>query len=153
MNILIILALIISFSLDLFLLNFLPFALNDITFIYPMLFFTTNLLLFKYLSKKNLVIFIIMITIYSALVFNNIILGISIFTVIYYINNLLMEKNIFLRSVLSFIIYDLIIYLALVIFSNYHFNINFYFYKLVRSLIFNLIYLSIFNLVLKRIEP
>ncbi len=147
------LTLILSFILEFVMFNFIPYAFNDITFVYPMLFLTSSLIFYPYLDSHNVYIFIILTIFYSAIALNNIILGLTLFTIIYLLNRALMDKSLCLRFVLSIIIYDLSYYVILVIFAHYQLVGMFYLYKLIRSLIFNIIYLSIFNFVLKKVKP
>ncbi len=143
----------IAFLFDFILLLFLPFSINHITFIYPMSFIVTNVVLFKYLNKKNFFIYTIFIIIYSAVFLNNIIVGIIIFSIIYFFTKLLIDQSIYWRFIISIIIYDLLFYLILSIFNNYDLTFMDYFYKLSRIIIFNFIYLMIIKLVLKKYEP
>lgn len=153
MNIIVTILLFLSLVLDFLLSNFIPFAFNDITFIYPMFFVATNIVLCKYLNKNNVYIFLLFVIIYSSLAFNNIILGIIVYAVIYAFNRFTDKIAIYLRLGLSIVLYDLLLYTILIIFKGYDLNIIFYWYKLSRSIIFNLIYMIIFNLVLKKINP
>lgn len=153
MNILIVLSLFGSFILEFFLFFLIPFSFNNITFVYPMLFLSTNVLLFPYLNKNNFYQYLLFIIIYSALCLNNVVLGLELFSLIYFFNSVLKKVPIFLRLVLSIMIYDLFIYLSLVLFNNASFSFSLYFYKIFYSLLFNVIYVIIFNLVLKKIEP
>ena len=130
MNILIVLSLFGSFILEFFLFFLIPFSFNNITFVYPMLFLSTNVLLFPYLNKNNFYQYLI-----------------------YFFNSVLKKVPIFLRLILSIMIYDLFTYLSLVLFNNASFSLSLYFYKIFYSLLFNVIYVVIFNLVLKRVEP
>lgn len=118
-----------------------------------MLFLSTNVLLFPYLNKNNFYQYLLFIIIYSALCLNNVVLGLELFSLIYFFNSVLKKVPIFLRLILSIMIYDLFIYLSLVLFNNASFSFYLYFYKIFYSLLFNVIYVLIFNLVLKRVEP
>ena len=153
MNVIIFIVLISSFILDFVLFNFLPYAFNSITFIYPMLFLTSNIILFKYLNKYNFYFYIFFIIVYSAVFLNNIILGVILFSFIYFINKKMIKVPIYIRFIISLIIYDLLFYIILIVFLNYDFSFELYGYKIIRSIIFNFIYLYIINLVLKNCEP
>ena len=84
MKIFISISLFISFILDLFIFYFLPFSFNNISFIFPMFFICTNILLFKYISKDNYYIYLIFVILYSSIFLGNIILGLILFFSIYY---------------------------------------------------------------------
>lgn len=146
----IIILLSVSFILDFILFNFISFSFNNISFLFPMLFLITNIYLFKYINKKNFYIYLLFIILYSSTFLNNIILGIVLFSSIYFINKLILYFPIYIRVLLLIFIYDLIFYLILIVFSNYQLSISFYLYKVIRSILVNIIYLFFLNLVLKK---
>ena len=124
MKIFISISLFISFILDLFIFYFLPFSFNNISFIFPMFFICTNILLFKYISKDNYYIYLIFVILYSSIFLGNIILGLILFFSIYYLSKLFRFNNIIFSLLLLFI-YDLLFYLILVIFMKYSFSLSF----------------------------
>lgn len=149
MKIFISISLFISFILDLFIFYFLPFSFNNISFIFPMFFICTNILLFKYISKDNYYIYLIFVILYSSIFLGNIILGLILFFSIYYLSKLFRFNNIIFSLLLLFI-YDLLFYLILVIFMKYSFSLSFYFYKVFKSIFINVFFLYLFNLVLEK---
>ena len=149
MKIFISISLFISFILDLFIFYFLPFSFNNISFIFPMFFICTNILLFKYISKDNYYIYLIFVILYSSIFLGNIILGLILFFSIYYLSKLFRFNNIIFSFLLLFI-YDLLFYLILVIFMKYSFSLSFYFYKVFKSIFINVFFLYLFNLVLEK---
>ena len=149
MKIFISISLFISFILDLFIFYFLPFSFNNISFIFPMFFICTNILLFKYISKDNYYIYLIFVILYSSIFLGNINLGLILFFSIYYLSKLFRFNNIIFSLLLLFI-YDLLFYLILVIFMKYSFSLSFYFYKVFKSIFINVFFLYLFNLVLEK---
>ena len=149
MKIFISISLFISFILDLFIFYFLPFSFNNISFIFPMFFLCTNILLFIYISKDNYYIYLIFVILYSSIFLGNIILGLILFFSIYYLSKLFRFNNIIFSLLLLFI-YDLLFYLILVIFMKYSFSLSFYFYKVFKSIFINVFFLYLFNLVLEK---
>ena len=77
MNIVIFCFLFLSLFLDFFVFNFISFSFNNISFIFPMFFLVSNIILFKYLNKNNIYIFILFIILYSSVILNNTILGMA----------------------------------------------------------------------------
>lgn len=141
---------IISFILDFFIFYFISYSYNSISYIFPMFFIVTMILLFKYLSKDNYYIYLIFSILYSAIFLGNIILGLVLFIYIYYLSKIFKNINIYFSVLLLICIYDLLFYLVLIIFLKYNFSISFYFYKILRSILINILFIYIYNLVLEK---
>lgn len=140
----------ISFILDYLLFNFISYSFYNISFIFPMFFLCTCILLFKYLSSHNYYIYLIFIILYSSIFLGNIILGLILFFSIYFLSKLFKTIPIFLSTIFLLFIYDLLFYLILIIFLDYSFSLDIYLYKIVRSFIINFIFIIIYNLVLEK---
>jgi len=147
MNIIIFLSLLLSLLADYFFSN----ILISSSIFYPMFFFMTSCVLFKYLNSHNFWIYVIITIIYSALFINNIILGLILFTAIYFINRL--QINFVFRLIISLIAFDLLYYGIFVIFGKYPFTLHFYLYKFYKSFFINLIWGFLLSLVLKYRHP
>ena len=145
MSIFICISLIISFLLDYFLFNIISF-----NYIFPMFFLVTNILLYKYLNKNNMFIFIFLIIIYSSIFLNNIILGFILFIIIFYLNKLDIYMNDYFRVLVLISIYDLLLYLIIVIFNGLDFYIYQYIFKVINNIYINIIYIFLYKLVLKK---
>ena len=152
MNIVIFCFLFLSLFLDFFVFNFISFYFNNISFIFPMFFLVSNIILFKYLNKNNIYIFILFIILYSSVILNNTILGMVLFSWIYFFNKVFVSIPLIIRSILLIFIYDIIFYLILVLFNYLDFSIYFYLYKVLRSILINIIYLFLGDFVLKKIN-
>lgn len=152
MNIVIFCFLFLSLFLDFFAFNFISFSFNNISFIFPMFFLVSNIILFKYLNKNNIYIFILFIILYSSVILNNTILGMVLFSWIYFFNKVFVSIPLIIRSILLIFIYDIIFYLILVLFNYLDFSIYFYLYKVLRSILINIIYLFLGDFVLKKIN-
>ena len=117
-----------------------------------MFFLVSNIILFKYLNKNNIYIFILFIILYSSVILNNTILGMVLFSWIYFFNKVFVSIPLIIRSILLIFIYDIIFYLILVLFNYLDFSIYFYLYKVLRSILINIIYLFLGDFVLKKID-
>ena len=149
---------IISFVLDLTILNFSKYSFGNITFFFPML-TLTFIIHYIYSNKKINPYFLgSIVLLYGIIINNNIFLSILLLLFLYYYI-IGMRKNIkdtfisyFFIIITSLILYDLSIYLILILFNYVNFNINYLFYKICNSLVSNLMYSLILyfsNCVLK----
>lgn len=140
----------ISFILDYLFLNFISYSFYNISFIFPMFFVCTSILLFKYLSNSNYYIYLIFIILYGSIFLGNIILGLILFLSIYFISKFFKNVPVVLSTIMLIYIYDFLFYSILIVFLNYSFSIDIYLYKIIRSFIINFLFIIIFNLVLEK---
>ena len=149
----------VSIVMDLLLLNIYRVTNLNLNYFYPM--FTLSSLvyicnLYSNPNRKNYYYFVLIIAIlYDTLVTNNLLITVSLFEIIAFINIKLKKNfsnNLFnniIRTMLSIFIYDLLFHLLLVFVRYQDFNILKVFYKVSHSLLINLIYVSIMFFVLK----
>lgn len=142
------LILIISFILDITLMNFLPNSFQNITYFQPL--FTVVALFYIYNlfndDKKYFITIIVLAIVYGSLLFNNLLLGLFIFIIIGYIIKLFyryITLNI-LTSILGVLIiitiYDTLLYIMLCLSFVLTFSVQLLWYKLIHSIIINLLY-------------
>ena len=147
----------ISLILDVVLLNIFPFTYNSINYLFPMFYIMSIFLIYPFFNtdKEYLLTIFISSIIYGGLFYNNILLGISsivllgLFTKFYnkYIN--LNNISMIIGIILVIILNNTYIYLVLSFSLISIFSSNILFYKIIRSIILNLIYsLIIYNLLI-----
>jgi len=149
----------ISIFLDLLLLNLYRISNISLNYFYPMLTISSVVYLCNFYSnsnRKKYYVFVLIISfIYDSLVTNNLLITVSLFELIAFINvkfKNVLSNNLFnnlLRNIISITCYDFAFHMLLVIVRYQNFNFSILIYKLFHSYVLNLIYISIMFLVLK----
>ena len=149
---------IISLLLDGLLSNYLPFLVNDLSFFTPM--FTVVSIFISYpffrkSEKKYYIILFILGIIYDLLYTNLLFLNGCLFVILGYISYLIQRNfgfgylKMILYSIIMVSAYEIIYALILLIYSIVPINIGLVLYKIVHSLIINIIYLELLYIIIK----
>ena len=150
---------IFSAFLDILLLNIFRFKVSEIVFLYPMFTLTSIIYISTFYnssSRKNYY-FLVLITaiIYDTLAVNNLLISITAFEIIAYLNMKLRENfhnnlfNLIIRLLISLFVYELVFSSLLVIVGYQTFDIYKLIYKYINSILINLFYLIMMFFVLK----
>lgn len=147
----------ISFFLDTLLSLSIDSAYQNINIFFPIIFVSSIPISYVLIKSKKLffityIIFgILLDLLYSDIIFINLyyFLLTGLFCYIFYSNHKTTYLNITLISILSFILYDIYIFLILILIGYSNFNISSLFYKINHSLILNISYIIISILILK----
>lgn len=149
---------IISLLFDGILTNFLPYMINDLSLFTPLLTLTSILLIYPFYKKKLkdyfITVFILGIVydlFYTNLLFFN---GVLFLLIGYFISKVeklisLNSINVIVETLIIIIIYELITGLLLFTFNMVPITIPKIFYKILHSLILNLIYAEVVYFILK----
>ena len=150
--------LIISFFLDLSLLNFLPYSYQNISYLYPCFFISTVFLTYNlFLDNKTYFKTILILSIiYGSIFLNSPLLGIFIFLLLGYASKnyhkyiTINYFSMLIGIILIIILNDSIIYLILSFSEITTFSIKLLIYKLTRSIPINIIYTTlVYNYLIK----
>ncbi len=147
----------ISFFLDTLLSLSINSAYQNINIFFPLIFVSSIPISYILIKSKKLffityIIFGILFDfLYSDIIFINLYyyLLTGLFCYIFYSNHKITYLNITLISILSFILYDVYIFLILILIGYSNFNISLLFYKISHSVIINISYIIISILILK----
>ncbi len=147
----------ISFFLDTLLSLSINSAYQNINIFFPLIFVSSIPISYILIKSKKLffityIIFGILFDfLYSDIIFINLYyyLLTGLFCYIFYSNHKITYLNITLISILSFILYDVYIFLILILIGYSNFNISSFFYKISHSVIINISYIIISILILK----
>ncbi len=146
--------------LDLVIIYISGYTLGDISYLYPMLTLSSIVILSTKLKPKTFLYTVLLIgVIVGTIFFDNALMGLVIYVVIYYF--LFLYNKLVSSSILSFLVklaitiflYDMTSYFILVLFDHLYFNLSYLFYKFIRSLILNIFYGIILYLVLNEDKP
>lgn len=134
----------ISLTLDLIILNVSPYTINNITFLFPMLTLVYITSMFYFSKKYNFSIYLI-IFFYSLIGNSFFIPLISIFLLYFLISKykVYIKENIISYIFLilfSLVFYDTFYFFILVIFDYLQFNISYLLYKILNSIVLNILY-------------
>ena len=147
----------ITFILDILFSNIISLAYQNINYFFPLL-LVSSIPIFYLLIKNNLKFFTIIIIIgllydllYSDIFLINTyyFLLYSFFIYIFYLNKKITFLNIFLLSFLGIILYDTFIFFILIFLDYSTFKIQYLYYKELRSILVNIIYIIFSYLLLK----
>lgn len=154
-----ILIVIISLLVDLILSNVIS-TNSYLAYLYPMFTLTSLVFISNYYSnpnRKNYYMFILFVSIlYDSLFMGNLLISITSFMLIGILNIFLkrhLSNNLFnniLRIISSVVIYEIFILTLLFIVGYRGFDINIVLYKIIHSMLLNIIYMMILFLVLKQ---
>ncbi len=147
----------ITIFLDILLSSFISSAYQNINILFPLIFVSTIPIIYQIIkNKKVFFILIIMIGIIYDTLFSDIFLVNSYYFILYslFVNRFYKKHypsvlNIILISIIGIILYDTFIFFVLIL-SNYsHFAINDLYYKIIRSILINFLYVCISIIILK----
>ncbi len=131
--------------------NYLPFYINNLSFLSINLPIISLIITYTILERKKqinlfyLICFIYGI-IYDLLFTNTLILHSLLFIILGFLNNLIYKKledkflNFLLIIIINIFLYDILLYLLLILFKEINFNILSLVYKLYNSIFLNIIY-------------
>lgn len=140
--------LIVSFILDLVLLNILPFQYQNITYFNPLFMIVSIFLVYNLFNdeRKYFITILIFSLLYGALFMNNILLGSFLFLIVAFVTKLYnryINLNIFtllLGIIVTIILYDSIMYIVLCCSFVSNFSLKILLYKIKHSIVINIIY-------------
>jgi len=155
-----IIILIISFTLDGILTNFLPYLVNDLSLFTPLLTLVSIFIIYPFYRKKqkNYFITIIILGILYDLFYTNLLLfNASLFTIIGFITKYIYKNfkinyiRIIIYIILIITIYESLTAIILLILNLVPITLNNVIYKITHSIILNIIYTEILYLIINKL--
>ena len=147
----------ISIILDIITSNIITTTYQNINYFFPMILVSSIPITYSLIKNKKifLIILIILGLIYD-LLYSDIFLINTYYFILYYLflhvfyqNRKTNYFNIILISVLGFIIYDIYVFLILILLDYSYFEIEYLYYKIFHSFILNFLYVIISIIILK----
>ena len=147
----------ITVFLDILLSSFISSAYQNINILFPLLFASAIPIIYQIIkNKKAFFILMIIISIIYDTLFSDIFLVNSYYFILYslLINRFYQKHypkvlNIILTSIIGIILYDIFIFFILILNNYSSFVINELYYKIIRSILINFLYVSISLIILK----